>query len=268
MRLHCFSRRWSNTVRTELKAYQIWNAGCGSATYNIHLISRILQSHIHSHAEHFHSLNSIYRLEDSGYSIGQRVTELIGLREHIVKRETRIVNMLQVLICYKLCGIEGKHGFLLKLTLTSLPVYLQFVSNVVWRHLFNKAADNLERSMENEDECESMNCSSRELIIDASRRSRLTRIVLRELSSHMIANGSVFSTKCPWLLHNLFLFTATLTFPSLIMSLKIHFSLRSYSYRYDTRECTCYECLCVCPCRHGTVKLCRFSRWNNCWCIG
>jgi Transport protein particle (TRAPP) component len=30
---------------------------------------------------------------------------------------------------------------------------LQFVSNVVWRHLFNKTADNLERSMENEDEC-------------------------------------------------------------------------------------------------------------------
>ena len=40
---------------------------------------------------------SVYdRLEDSGYSIGQRVTELIGMREHIVKRETRIVNMLQV----------------------------------------------------------------------------------------------------------------------------------------------------------------------------
>lgn len=36
------------------------------------------------------------RLEDSGYSIGQRVTELIGMREHVVKRETRIVNMLQV----------------------------------------------------------------------------------------------------------------------------------------------------------------------------
>ena len=29
---------------------------------------------------------------------------------------------------------------------------LQYVSNVIWKHLFNKAADNLERSMENEDE--------------------------------------------------------------------------------------------------------------------
>jgi Transport protein particle (TRAPP) component len=43
------------------------------------------------------NLSAPNRLEDSGYSIGQRVTELIGLREHIIKRETRIVNMLQVI---------------------------------------------------------------------------------------------------------------------------------------------------------------------------
>jgi Transport protein particle (TRAPP) component len=43
------------------------------------------------------NLSAPNRLEDSGYSIGQRVTELIGLREHITKRETRIVNMLQVI---------------------------------------------------------------------------------------------------------------------------------------------------------------------------
>mmetsp|Transcript_16265 Transcript_16265/g.15601 ORF Transcript_16265/g.15601 Transcript_16265/m.15601 type:complete len:210 (-) Transcript_16265:96-725(-) len=62
------------------------------------------------------------KLEDSGYGIGQRVIELIGVRERTVKRETRIVNMLQ------------------------------FITNIVWRHLFNKTAENLERSMENEDE--------------------------------------------------------------------------------------------------------------------
>ena len=49
--------------------------------------------------------------------------ELIGVRDKLNKRETRIVNMLQ------------------------------FVCNVLWRHLFNKVADNLERSTENEDEC-------------------------------------------------------------------------------------------------------------------
>lgn len=62
------------------------------------------------------------KLEKSGYSIGQRVIELISCRDRITKRETRIVNMLQ------------------------------YVSNTVWRHLFNKPADNLERSTENEDE--------------------------------------------------------------------------------------------------------------------
>ena len=52
-----------------------------SFAYNMHLLRKI---------------SALNRLEDSGYSIGQRVTELIGLREHITKRETRIVNMLQV----------------------------------------------------------------------------------------------------------------------------------------------------------------------------
>ena len=62
------------------------------------------------------------RLEESGYSVGQRVGELVGVRERLTKRETRVVNMLQ------------------------------YVSNTVWKHLFNKVADNLERSTENADE--------------------------------------------------------------------------------------------------------------------
>jgi len=62
------------------------------------------------------------KLEEAGYGIGQRMIELIGCRDRLTKRETRLVSMLQ------------------------------FVSNQIWRHLFNKAADNLEKSMENEDE--------------------------------------------------------------------------------------------------------------------
>ena len=65
------------------------------------------------------------RLEEAGYGIGQRVGELIACRERLTKRETRVVNMLQ------------------------------YVSNTIWKHLFNKVADNLERSTENADECES-----------------------------------------------------------------------------------------------------------------
>ncbi len=63
------------------------------------------------------------KLADCGYSIGIRAIEMVGLREKLVKREIRIVNMLQ------------------------------FICNVVWKSIFNKAADNLERSTENEDEC-------------------------------------------------------------------------------------------------------------------
>lgn len=95
------------------------------------------------------------RLEDSGYSIGQRVTELIGMREHIVKRETRIVNMLQVQLNLQLNRIAILASIL---HMTLLSIIYQFVSNVVWRHLFNKTADNLERSMENEDECMILPC--------------------------------------------------------------------------------------------------------------
>eukprot|EP01033_Poteriospumella_lacustris_P019588 gene19588-14206_t len=62
------------------------------------------------------------KLETLGYSIGQKLIEMISCRDRATKRETRLVGMLQ------------------------------YVSNVLWKHLFGKAADNLERSMENEDE--------------------------------------------------------------------------------------------------------------------
>ena len=62
------------------------------------------------------------RLEECGFSIGQRMLEMVGCRERLTKRETKIVNMLQ------------------------------FITNVVWKSLFGKAANNLERSVENKDE--------------------------------------------------------------------------------------------------------------------
>lgn len=62
------------------------------------------------------------KLEETGYGIGLRMQELVGCRERLNRRETRVVAMLL------------------------------FVKNVVWKHLFNKEADNLERSMDSEDE--------------------------------------------------------------------------------------------------------------------
>eukprot|EP01039_Chlorochromonas_danica_P007734 gene7734-8545_t len=62
------------------------------------------------------------KLESAGFGVGQKVIELVSCRERLTKREVRIVNILQ------------------------------YISNAIWKYLFNKAADNLERSMENEDE--------------------------------------------------------------------------------------------------------------------
>lgn len=36
------------------------------------------------------------KLSDAGYSIGVRIAEMIGVREKVTRRETRIVAMLQV----------------------------------------------------------------------------------------------------------------------------------------------------------------------------
>ena len=62
------------------------------------------------------------RLEGMGYSVGLRVLELLTLRERQQKRKVRLLPMLQ------------------------------WVSSNVWKSLFGKTADSLERSMENEDE--------------------------------------------------------------------------------------------------------------------
>lgn len=62
------------------------------------------------------------RLESCGYGVGLRVLELLAFRSKEYKRET------------KLMGI------------------LQFVSTQVWKSLFGKAADSLERSIDHADE--------------------------------------------------------------------------------------------------------------------
>jgi trafficking protein particle complex subunit 5 len=58
-----------------------------------------------------------------GYRVGQRLLELIVWREKNSKRETRILGILQ------------------------------FIHSVVWKTLFGKPADSLEKSREHDDEC-------------------------------------------------------------------------------------------------------------------
>lgn len=62
------------------------------------------------------------RLESSGYSVGFRVLELLAFRSRENKRETRLMSILH------------------------------FVSSTVWKNLFGKSADSLERSIDNADE--------------------------------------------------------------------------------------------------------------------
>mmetsp|Transcript_15264 Transcript_15264/g.21269 ORF Transcript_15264/g.21269 Transcript_15264/m.21269 type:complete len:219 (+) Transcript_15264:103-759(+) len=62
------------------------------------------------------------RLESSGYGVGLKVLELLAYRAREYKRETRLMNILQ------------------------------FVSSAVWKSLFGKAADSLERSIDHADE--------------------------------------------------------------------------------------------------------------------
>jgi len=62
------------------------------------------------------------RLESSGYGVGLKVLELLAFRSKESKRETRLMNVLQ------------------------------FVSSQVWKCLFGKPADSLERSIDHADE--------------------------------------------------------------------------------------------------------------------
>lgn len=62
------------------------------------------------------------RLESSGYGVGLKVLELLAYRAKETKREIRLMSILH------------------------------FISSSVWKSLFNKAADSLERSIDHADE--------------------------------------------------------------------------------------------------------------------
>ena len=62
------------------------------------------------------------RLEATGYGVGLRVLEMLAYRSREYRRETKLMNLLQ------------------------------FISTQVWKSLFSKAADSLERSIDHADE--------------------------------------------------------------------------------------------------------------------
>jgi hypothetical protein len=62
------------------------------------------------------------RLESTGFAVGLRVLELLAVRSKEYRRETKLMNLLQ------------------------------FISTTVWKNLFGKPADSLERSIDHADE--------------------------------------------------------------------------------------------------------------------
>lgn len=85
------------------------------------LISEIIQ-YILSKSEEDKDFDIEEKLSSFGYTIGEKVLELCSLRDKAFKRELKIVNMLQ------------------------------FVHNNVWKMIFNKQADGLQKSTDDPDE--------------------------------------------------------------------------------------------------------------------
>ena len=85
------------------------------------LFSEIVQ-YILSKADEEKDFDIEEKLSSFGYSIGEKVLELCSFRDKGFKRETKIVNMLQ------------------------------FIHNNVWKMLFNKQADGLQKSTDDPDE--------------------------------------------------------------------------------------------------------------------
>ncbi|CAM9648901.1 unnamed protein product [Phaeothamnion confervicola] len=98
-------------------------ASGGQAEVSLSAFAFLLSEMVQYYQNRVTSIDGLERkLEETGYTIGLRVLELLSYREKQYKRRTRLLPMLQ------------------------------WVSASVWRSLFGKTADSLERSTENEDE--------------------------------------------------------------------------------------------------------------------
>jgi hypothetical protein len=92
-------------------------------TVSLSAFSFLYSEMVQYHQNRVDSISELERrLEQTGYSVGLRVLELLSFLKRDFKRETRLMNILQ------------------------------FVSTTVWKSLFGKAADSLERSIDHADE--------------------------------------------------------------------------------------------------------------------
>lgn len=89
----------------------------------------------------------MYRLSETGYSIGIRCLELYTYRSSIQPTlYNHHSNQYQSYTSQNILHIQGKKE-------KNLINMLQFIHSTVWKQLFGKVADGLEKSTEREDEC-------------------------------------------------------------------------------------------------------------------
>mmetsp|Transcript_11266 Transcript_11266/g.15045 ORF Transcript_11266/g.15045 Transcript_11266/m.15045 type:complete len:212 (-) Transcript_11266:41-676(-) len=97
--------------------------GTPDSTVSLSAFAYLYSELVQYHQSRVASISELERrLESSGYGVGLKVLELLAYRARENKRETRLMNILQ------------------------------FVSSSVWKSLFGKAADSLERSIDHADE--------------------------------------------------------------------------------------------------------------------
>jgi hypothetical protein len=107
-------------LQQSLAAYY---SSSGDPTVSLSAFSFLYSEMVQYHQNRVDSISELERrLEQTGYSVGLRVLELLSFLKRDFKRETRLMNILQ------------------------------FVSTTVWKSLFGKAADSLERSIDHADE--------------------------------------------------------------------------------------------------------------------
>eukprot|EP00903_Cladosiphon_okamuranus_P012181 g11424.t1 len=119
------SAKRASAPRTHILDRQIVAAGKGGkpAEVSLSAFSFLFSEMVQYFQDRVTSIADLERkLEEAGYGMGLRVLELQTFRERLQKRRVRLLPMLQ------------------------------WVSSNVWKALFGKTADSLERSTENEDE--------------------------------------------------------------------------------------------------------------------
>lgn len=101
----------------------VLRGGSDQGTVSLSAFALLYSELVQYHQSRVASISELERrLESSGYGVGLRVLELLAYRSREHKRETRLMSILH------------------------------FVSSSVWKSLFGKPADSLERSIDNADE--------------------------------------------------------------------------------------------------------------------